>query len=165
MPEVRDSKKLSPTKREHILIDARAREVSGGLFARTILTDAHTLDTDGLSLCLYRSIEEGIVELLEFVGVNPKSVFVLLDGSLKAPPQYKQQTIIKGDDKIFSIALASVYAKVTRDQVMEQYDIRYPKYNFFQHKGYGTVEHMKNIKKFGLSPIHRRSFLTKYIKV
>lgn len=164
LSRVRDSKRLSPGKREDIMQEARALEVSGHLFARTILTDAVAVDERGISRCLYDSIQEGIDELLEFTGVNPKSVFVYLDGSLSAPKHLRQQTVIKGDDKIFAIALASIYAKVVRDQVMEQYDIRYPAYGFYNHKGYGTKEHMDNIKTYGLSPIHRKSYLKKYLE-
>ena len=161
---VRDSKKLSPSKREDIIQQARALEISGHLFARTVLTDAYTIDNNGLSDAIRQSIQEGIAELVEFVGINPKTVFVQLDGSLKAPHYYRQQTTVGGDGKIFAIALASIYAKTARDNIMEQYDIRYPQYNFYSHKGYGTAEHIKHIKKYGLCPIHRRSFLKKYVE-
>lgn len=164
LPTVRDSKRLSPGKREDIIKQARGFEISGHLFARTVLTDAATIDEEGISPCIYHAICEGIEELLDFAGVNPKTVYVYLDGALHAPRLYRQQTVIKGDDKIFAIALASIYAKVTRDQVMEQYDIRYPAYGFYNHKGYGTVEHMKNIREYGLCPIHRKSFLKKILK-
>lgn len=161
---VRDSKKLSPSKREQVIAQARDLEISGHLFSRTVLTDAYRIDSTGVSRCIKESIKEGIEELLEFTGVNPASVFVQLDGALEVPLKIKQQTTIKGDSKIFSIALASIYAKVTRDQVMEQYDIRYPAYGFYNHKGYGTAEHMKMIKQHGPCLIHRKTYLKKVIK-
>ncbi|MFW0871198.1 MAG: ribonuclease HII [Patescibacteria group bacterium] len=163
LPLVRDSKKLSPRKRESVIEDAIDLEKSSTIIVRTIFTDACVIDTQGISQCLYQSIEEGLQELIEYTSVDRKSIFVYLDGSLKAPQGYRQQTVTGGDNKIFSIALASIYAKVARDKVMEQYDIRYPAYDFYAHKGYGTVAHMKNIKTHGLCPIHRRSFLKKIV--
>jgi ribonuclease HII len=130
---------------------------------RTIFTDAQTIDEQGVGQCLYSAIQEGLDELIEYTGIDPKSVFVYLDGALKAPRSFRQQTVKGGDNKIFSIALASIYAKVSRDKVMEQYDIRYPAYDFYSHKGYGTVAHMKSIKVHGPCPIHRRSFLKKVL--
>ena len=161
MPLVRDSKKLSAPKREQVMQDARELESRGKFFARTILSSAHHVDELGTSHCLHSSIAEGIEELIEYVGCDPKTVFIQLDGSLKAPAMYRQQTFTGGDNKYFAISLASIYAKTTRDGVMEQYDIKYPQYNFYTHKGYGTAEHMKNIKQHGMCPIHRRSFLKK----
>ena len=67
--------------------------------------------------------------------------------------------IIKGDSKSISIAAASILAKVTRDSIMYQYDEMYPEYGFKSHKGYGTKEHYEAIKKYGMLPIHRKSFL------
>ncbi|MCR4330371.1 MAG: ribonuclease HII, partial [Patescibacteria group bacterium] len=70
-----------------------------------------------------------------------------------------QKTIIKGDEKEPLIALASIAAKVLRDKKMIGYEKRYPEYLFSRHKGYGTKEHIKRIKQYGISPIHRKSFL------
>lgn len=71
--------------------------------------------------------------------------------------------IIKGDSLSVSIAAASILAKVTRDRIMEEYDVTYPGYEFSKHKGYGTKAHYAAIEKIGLSPIHRRSFLKRII--
>jgi ribonuclease HII len=83
---------------------------------------------------------------------------VLVDG-LRVPLIGVQQTaIVKGDAKSFSIAAASVIAKVTRDRLMLKLHEQYPQYNFAQHKGYGTPEHLAALGQYGPSPVHRRSF-------
>ena len=71
--------------------------------------------------------------------------------------------IIKGDAKSVSIAAASILAKVTRDHMMEEYDKEYPEYGFAKHKGYGTAAHIAALKEFGPTPIHRRTFITKFV--
>ena len=70
-----------------------------------------------------------------------------------------QKSIIKGDSKSISIAAASILAKVTRDNIMYQYDEMYPEYGFKAHKGYGTKQHYQAIRQHGITPIHRKSFL------
>jgi ribonuclease HII len=91
-------------------------------------------------------------------------VHILLDGGLKAPEEYMhQETIIKGDEKEPIIALASIAAKVLRDQMMEELAEVHPEYGFENHKGYGTNEHYKAIKKHGLTAYHRRSFLSNFL--
>ena len=73
------------------------------------------------------------------------------------------QSIIKGDAKCYSIAAASIIAKVTRDRIMREWDKIYPEYGFGGHKGYGTAKHIELIKKFGACPLHRRSFIKNFI--
>ena len=85
---------------------------------------------------------------------------VLLDGGLKAPESYKnQETIIRGDEKEPIISLASIMAKVTRDRHMGELALKHPLYGFEQHKGYGTARHYENLRKHGISPAHRKTFL------
>lgn len=88
---------------------------------------------------------------------------LLLDGGLKAPINYNQQTYKGGDQYIPIITAASVIAKYTRDKKMERLSKDFPKYEFYRHKAYGTLLHRKLIKKHGLSTIHRRSFCKKFI--
>ncbi|MDL1894389.1 ribonuclease HII, partial [Sphingobacteriales bacterium CHB3] len=83
---------------------------------------------------------------------------LLIDGNRFAENGIPFTTIIDGDALSFSIAAASIVAKVTRDRLMVEYDIRYPGYGFAKHKGYATPEHREAIKQLGLCEIHRRSF-------
>lgn len=85
--------------------------------------------------------------------------FLFLDGKMSLPNlKIKQQSVIKGDQKIFLLSIASIIAKVNRDKLMERLDKKYPEYGFGQHKGYGTRLHLEKIKKLGPCEIHRKSF-------
>ena len=86
-------------------------------------------------------------------------VRIQLDGALRAPVEYAQETVINGDDLIPLISLASIAAKVTRDRLMMQYAKEFPDYGFEVHKGYGTKAHYEALKIHGPCAIHRRSFL------
>jgi ribonuclease HII len=97
--------------------------------------------------------------------ISPKNSRVLLDGSLKAPAEYEnQQTIIRGDDTEMIIAMASVVAKVRRDRLIKRLAKKYSGYGFEEHVGYGTAAHYRALAKLGLSPIHRRSFLSRWLR-
>ncbi|PIS30220.1 ribonuclease HII [Candidatus Saganbacteria bacterium CG08_land_8_20_14_0_20_45_16] len=149
LPGLNDSKLLSEQKREQlyglILEQALAvgvAEVSHKTIDRLRIGQANTL------------VMEKAVKAIGF-----KPDYLLIDGrsSLKklAIPQ---QAIIDGDALCASIAAASVIAKVTRDRIMLRYHLKHPQYNFAGHKGYGTREHFRLLKKYGPCPIHRRSF-------
>ncbi len=85
--------------------------------------------------------------------------FLFLDGNRTLNNlKIKQRAIVKGDEKILSVSLASIIAKVSRDRLMQRLDKKYPKYGFAQHKGYGTKLHLKRLRKFGPCEIHRKSF-------
>lgn len=95
------------------------------------------------------------------VKLRPHSTktFLVVDGKFSIPNIATEQTaIVDADAKIFSVACASILAKVYRDTLMEQLHKKYPRYNFAKHKGYGTMAHQQAIAQFGLSPIHRRTF-------
>jgi ribonuclease HII len=84
---------------------------------------------------------------------------LLVDGHLRLPDyEGAQWALVKGDSRSWAIAAASIVAKVTRDEMMVEYDSLYPEYGFAQHKGYGTVAHRRALQKYGLSPIHRTTF-------
>ena len=88
-----------------------------------------------------------------------KPDFLIIDGSIKIPNcSTPQQVFVKGDQRIFAIAAASIIAKVTRDRLMLEMDKLYPNYGFIKHKGYGTKDHLEKIKQYGPCPIHRLSF-------
>lgn len=123
------------------------------------------IDKKGISFSIKRCIELSLNKIVKKYKIKPEETLVLLDGGLKAPKQYiNQKTIIKGDAKKKVIALASICAKVLRDRKMKDLAKRYPEYGFEIHKGYGTERHYKQIKKMGISPIHRLSFLQKTVK-
>jgi len=84
--------------------------------------------------------------------------YLLIDGNFRLDVDLPQKSIIKGDQKVISISAASIIAKVTRDKIMDKYDKKYPQYGFKSHKGYPTKLHIKMLKKFGICPIHRKSF-------
>lgn len=116
------------------------------------------IDNKGISFAIKASISQALKNLK----LKSDDCVVLLDGSLKAPEEYKnQKTIIKGDQKEKIISLASVIAKVSRDRKMEAFHKKYPKYNWARNKGYGTREHYGAIHRYGLTPLHRKTFLTK----
>lgn len=156
----RDSKKLSPQQREDIYKQLRILHRQGYITITHTSLTAHDIDTRGLSYCLRKGVARILKRLSHDCAHPHKDINVLLDGRLYAPKSYiHQQTITKGDTKELSIALASIVAKVIRDRIMVRLSNIYPEYGFDQHKGYGTQSHYGAIKKFGISKVHRRSFL------
>lgn len=153
---IRDSKKLSREQRK--LWYKEMRELKKKSFLRTVIVSfsAKAIDARGVGVCL----KTAVAVVLKKTAVDPKTTKVYLDGSLYAPDHYlKQETIIKGDEKIPVIALASIYAKVTRDRYMCTLAKQFPEYGFGVHMGYGTLYHRKAIKKHGPSRVHRQSFI------
>jgi len=156
--KIRDSKKLSVKQREEWFKIICAERQRGALDFSVSFISHITIDKSGLAWALRTAIARSLARL-----AIPTASEIFLDGGLRAPEIFKnQKTIIKGDEKIPVIALASIVAKVTRDRLMIRLAKRYPEYGFEKHKGYGTKEHFAAIKKHGLCPIHRRSFLLKF---
>jgi ribonuclease HII len=89
---------------------------------------------------------------------NCKVDFLILDGNFKLDLPIPQKSIVKGDEKVLSCAIASIIAKVTRDRIMEKYAKKFPEYGFEKHKGYATKFHFKMLRKYGPCKIHRKSF-------
>jgi len=154
VPGVRDSKKISEKKRDVIYKQVLALHVQKKLSYVVKSVSAASIDSKGIAPAIRRSIAAGLVDL----ECDPADTFIKLDGSLYAPAQFQQATIIKGDDKELVIGLASIMAKVTRDRYMVQQDAKYPQYGLAKHKGYGTKAHREAIAQHGFSPIHRRSY-------
>lgn len=154
---VRDSKLLSESQR---------REVYGRLVKHPdisyVVSCAHAKKIDELNI--YGASRMAMRKAVKkVVGTSQLKTMVLVDGNKKIPNlKYDQEAIVKGDQKVFSIACASIIAKVYRDRVMKRYSKVYPDYGFEQHKGYSTILHQKQLKKLGPCPIHRRSFRLKY---
>ncbi|MBU6490640.1 ribonuclease HII [Patescibacteria group bacterium] len=154
-PGVADSKKLSPMKREKIFTLLEMGAARGDIRFLVEFEDAETIDKEGIAVALRRAIARGARSLAPDAALAR----VLLDGALRAPTDYVQQTIIGGDANVPLISLASIAAKVTRDRLMKKLSVPYPEYGFERHKGYGTEAHYEALRKHGPCTIHRRSFL------
>lgn len=151
---VKDSKQLSAKKREEWFEKIKEFKKKGFVDYKISYVNNSEIDKIGIS----KSIQKAINKCLK--NINPKTCQVLLDGGLKAPKEFlNQKTIIKGDEKKKVISLASIVAKVSRDKLMCDLSKKYPRYGFDKHKGYGTVLHIKKIKKYGFCKIHRKTYL------
>ena len=152
--DLKDSKKTSANLREKWL--KKIDKFPKSIFYSVSLVGNIAIDKKGI----VRAIEISLSRSLGKLDLKPDKCEVLLDGSLKAPKKFKnQKTIIRGDEKEKIIAMASIVAKVYRDKHMKYQAGLFPLYGFEKHKGYGTKEHIKKIKKYGASDIHRLSFL------
>ena len=146
--KIDDSKKLSQSERERLfrLIQEKALSVGTGIVSHEVIDEINILEAT------MRAMGEAVSALA------PAPHHLLIDGNRYRDTSIPFTTIIGGDAKCFSIAAASIIAKVTRDRLMMEYHDRYPQYGFAKHKGYGTREHIEAIRKFGPCEIHRKSF-------
>jgi len=157
---LKDSKKLTPQKREEISAKLKILKKEGKVDFSVCYESAKNIDRIGISKCIKNCLAKG----LKNIKAKPEECLVLLDGGLKAPEEFKnQETIIKGDEKERVIAFASIVAKVSRDALMCKLAKKHAGYFFEIHKGYGTSKHCEAIKKNGLSLEHRRSFCKRFI--
>ncbi|MFZ3043708.1 MAG: ribonuclease HII [Minisyncoccia bacterium] len=154
-PGVADSKKLSEKKREKIYEMLVARVASGDLRFAVEFESAESIDREGIAVVIRRAVSRGVNALAPDAAL----VRVQLDGALRAPTEYAQETIINGDELVPLISLASIAAKVERDRLMHELAKEYPQYSFELHKGYGTKLHYEMLLKHGLCAIHRRSYI------
>ncbi len=146
--DVDDSKKLSETRREELFDEIYAKALGIGVS----VVDHKTIDRINILQASVLAMQQAV----ESVSVKPD--IVLADGISFKHESLRFENIIDGDAKCFSIAAASIVAKVTRDRLMEKYDEEYPLYGFARHKGYATKEHLDALKTHGMCDIHRRSF-------
>ena len=149
---INDSKKISEKKRD-LLYDEILRKA---IAYHIELVDENTIDT----INILNATKLGMLTCIN--SIEPKPDVVLID-AVKIDSDIPTESIIKGDALSYSIACASILAKVTRDRYMLEMDKKYPEYNFKKHKGYGTKEHIENLKKFGKCEIHRESFIKNFI--
>lgn len=148
-----DSKKLSEKKREELYDVIMEQAVAVGIG----MVGPARIDEINILQATYEAMRMAISNLK----VTPD---ILLNDAVTIPEvEIRQVPIIKGDAKSVSIAAASIIAKVTRDRLMVEYDKVFPGYDFASNKGYGTRAHIEGLKKMGPTPIHRRSFIGKYI--
>ena len=151
---VNDSKKVSEKKRE-VLYDKildEAISYSVAIIGQDVIDEINILN----------ATKKGVTSVVEGLDIKPNLIVIdaLEHIDTKGIPY---ESIIKGDAKCYSIAAASIVAKVTRDRIMRQWDEIYPQYGFAKHKGYGTAAHISAIKEYGLCPIHRRSFTKNFV--
>lgn len=151
---IKDSKKLSESARLSWFKKAKEAKRLGKIDFVVSLVSERIIDEKGISFAVNLGIKRCLNKLRA-----EESDLVLLDGSLHAPGEFiYQETIIKGDEKVEVISLASICAKVIRDKYMCRISKKYPEYGFEIHKGYGTKRHLDAISKYGKKDIHRMSF-------
>ncbi|MBZ5554384.1 MAG: ribonuclease HII [Acidobacteriia bacterium] len=149
IPEgIDDSKKLSPDRREVLFREIVDSALSWGVGQ----IDPEAIDQEDILKATLRAMALAVSKL------SPCADFLLIDAVRLHAVDLPQKSIIKGDTLSVSIAAASIVAKVTRDAIMMEFDRLYPQYYFRQNKGYGTREHLESLRRFGPSPIHRRTF-------
>lgn len=151
---VNDSKKISEKKRELLYDQIIEQSISYGVG----IVEQREIDAINILNATKKALTLALTELVK------KPDYIVVDAlnhidTLGIP----YQSIIKGDATCYSIAAASIIAKVTRDRIMRQWDEIYPQYGFSKHKGYGTAAHIKAIKEYGPCPLHRQSFITHFI--
>jgi ribonuclease HII len=148
IPNVDDSKRLTRGAREALLPEIYRMAAGIGVG----YVDASVIDRVNIRHGTLLAMQAAIQDL----PCVPD--FLLIDGRDQAPARQPQQTFVRGDQRVGSIAAASIVAKVTRDHLMESLDSRFPGYGFAQHKGYGTTAHLQAIQHLGPSTLHRRTF-------
>ena len=152
-PVLNDSKKLSEKKRDAVYDDIIKDAVcySVGIATEEEIDEINILNATFLAM--KRAVE----------GLVIKPDFAYIDGNQYPKTGVKEETIVKGDGKCISVAAASIIAKVSRDRFMLEIDKQYSEYQFSKHKGYGTKLHYEMIEKYGVSKVHRRTFLKKIL--
>ena len=147
IPGLNDSKKIPKSKHKEIYEAVLQNAIAIGIGVK----DNHVID----QVNIYEATK---LAMMEAIGqLEPQPQHLLID-AMRLDLPISQTSIIKGDANSLSIAAASIVAKVTRDQMMEEFDREYPGYDFAQNAGYGTAKHLAGLDKLGVTPIHRRSF-------
>lgn len=151
---VNDSKKVTEKRREILYERILEEAISYGI----AIIDQEEID----DINILQATKKGLTQAITSMEVKPDVILVdALTGIDTLGIPYK--SIIKGDANSYSIAAASILAKVTRDRIMREWDKVYPEYGFEKHKGYGTAKHIEAIKEYGLCPIHRKTFTKNFV--
>ena len=150
---VNDSKKLSAKKRDMLYDYIMEKAID----VQVAIIDNETIDRDNI----LNATKSGMIQCIN----GFKTVDKVLIDAVRLDAKAPTLSIIHGDALSYSIAAASIVAKVTRDRLMLDYHEKYPQYNFAKHKGYGTAEHIRLLKEHGPCPIHRRSFIGHFVEV
>lgn len=148
-----DSKKLSPKKRDMLFDKIKEKAISYyvSVVSEEVVDEINILE----------ATKSSMRECVKKIFVKPDVLFI--DAVDLKGTNIPVKPIIHGDALSYSIAAASILAKVTRDRIMEEYDKEYPEYGFAKHKGYGTKAHIEALKKYGACKIHRRTFIKKFV--
>ena len=146
---LRDSKRLNEGQRERFY--ELIRDVAFGFGVGIV--DAKIIDAVNIRQAARRAMEQALLQIC------PSPDFLILDAIRLPNVAIEQRMVIKGDGLCVSIAAASILAKVTRDRLMVEAHRRFPQYGFLGHKGYGTAEHLRSLRRYGPCSLHRRSFL------
>jgi ribonuclease HII len=154
VPGVGDSKEIKESERERIFALAKELRYDNQLDFSVAQVGSSVIDGMGITYAINVAISRNIKRLK----LEPANCFIQLDGALSAPSYFTQETIIQGDSKEPAIGLASIVAKVTRDNYMKRIARHYFQYGLEVHKGYGTKYHREAIARYGKSPIHRVSY-------
>lgn len=151
---VNDSKKVVEAKRERLYEEITKQAISYAVG----IVDQREID----EMNILQATKKALTQSIE--GLSKQPDIIVVDALTKIDTHHiPYRSIIKGDAKCYSIAAASIIAKVTRDRIMRQWDEIYPMYGFEKHKGYGTKAHMDAIKEYGICPLHRKSFVKNII--
>ena len=150
---VNDSKKLSAKKRDALYDKILEKAID----VQVAVVDHLTIDRDNI----LNATKGGMLQCID----GFKKVDRVLIDAVKLNAKVPTLSIIHGDALSYSIAAASIVAKVTRDRLMLEYDKQFPQYNFAKHKGYGTAEHIRLLKEYGPCPIHRRTFIRRFVQL
>lgn len=150
---VNDSKKVSEKKRPLVY----QKIIETAVSYQVVLIDAQRID----EINILAATKEAFCQAYEGLSLRPGEV--LVDAVKDLAINARQRPLIHGDALSYSIAAASILAKVTRDRLMVEYDALYPEYGFAKHKGYGTREHIEALKKYGPCPLHRRTFIKNFL--
>ncbi len=144
-----DSKKLTEKKRDRLFDIITEKAISYAIAEASAEEIDEINILNASQLAMRRAVEK----------LNVKADFALIDGNCSREFKIPTETVVKGDSKSYSIAAASILAKVTRDRQCIELDKQYPEYNIAKHKGYPTKEHMDAVRKHGPAPIYRKTFL------
>ncbi len=151
---VNDSKKLSEKKREALFDEIKEKAIAWGVG----IVDNNTIDEINILEATRKAMHEAVMNLK----IKPDYIFIDAEKHVDTCG-IPYLPIIKGDALSINIACASIIAKVTRDRMVDEMALKYPEYGLEKHKGYGTKEHTDAIKKYGLTPLHRKTFCQKFI--
>ncbi len=155
LKEVNDSKKLTEKAREEIFPEI----INNAMAYGTGIVWQNEIDRINILQATLKAMKIAVSKL----SATPD--LILIDGNKTFFSEIKTQPVIKGDSKSFAIAAASIIAKVTRDRIMLEASGKFPEYGWERNKGYGTKQHITAIKKYGITPYHRKSFLSRILDI